>query len=91
MNNNIPNFNNISKEKMDLLNKIIKESENVSSENLIPFFMNAANEAKQKGITFSDKETAEIINSLKKNMSPAEISRLENIIRLAKIINGQNR
>lgn len=89
MNNNIPKFNNISNEKMDLLNKIMKESENVSSENIIPFFMSATNEVKQRGITFNDEETNEIINSLKKNMSPAEVSRLENIIRLAKIINGQ--
>lgn len=90
MNNKIPQFNNISKEKMMLINKIMKESENISSENLIPFFMNATTNAKQQGISFTNKETNEIINSLKKNMTPAEINKLDNIIRLAKIINKQN-
>ncbi len=84
MNNNIPNINNISPDKINLLSKIIKESKNIPQNEMIPFFLNAAAAAKEKGINFSDKETEIIINSLKSNMSKEQINRLDSIIQLAK-------
>ena len=51
---NYNNISGISPEKLNLLSEIIRQSENVSSENLIPFFLNAAATANAKGINFSD-------------------------------------
>ncbi len=83
-------INGIPAEKLNMLTDIIKQSENVSSDNMIPFFMNAAANANAKGINFSDKETELIINALKTNMTPEQISRLETVRRLAKIIQANN-
>lgn len=47
---NYNNISGISPEKLNLLSEIIRQSENVSSENLIPFFLNAAATANAKGI-----------------------------------------
>lgn len=88
MGENIPEFNNIPQDKINALKNIVKESENIPSDNLIPFLLNAAGEANKKGITFSDAETELIINTLKLNMSPMERNKLDNIMRLAKIIHG---
>lgn len=79
-------INGISAEKLNMLTEIIKKSENVSGDNMIPFFLNAAADANAKGISFSDSETDLIINALKTNMTPEQISRLETVRRLAKMI-----
>lgn len=85
MNLNQP-INGISPEKLKILSEIIKQSENVSGENMIPFFLNAAANANAKGISFSDDETELIINALKTNMTQEQINRLETVRRLAKMI-----
>lgn len=69
-----------------MLNEIIKQSETVSADNMIPFFMNAAANANAKGISFSDTETELIIRALKTNMTPEQINRLETVRHLAKMI-----
>lgn len=91
MNGNIPKNNNISPEKLNILSKIISESRNVSNEEMIPFLLNAAAAASEKGITFSDEETMQIINSMKSNMSNEQIAKIDNIIKLTKTFQNTNR
>lgn len=79
-------INGISPEKLNMLNEIIKQSETVSADNMIPFFMKAAENANAKGISFSDRETELIINALKTNMTPEQINRLNTVRQLAKMI-----
>lgn len=81
-------INGISPEKLNMLNEIIKQSETVSSDNMIPFFMKAAANANAKGISFSDRETELIINALKTNMTPEQINRLNTVRQLAKMIHA---
>lgn len=88
MNNSYNNISGISPDKLNLLSEIIKQSENVSSDNLIPFFLNAAATANAKGINFSDSETEIIINALKTNMTNEQISKLDTVRKLAKIISS---
>lgn len=78
----------VSPEKVNLISNIIKQSETVSSENLIPFFLNAASTANQRGITFSDEETDLIINCLKTNMTPEQITKIDTVRKLANIISA---
>jgi hypothetical protein len=85
---NYNNISGISPEKLNLLSEIIRQSENISSENLIPFFLNAAATANAKGINFSDAETDVIINALKTNMTKEQISKLDTVRKLAKIISS---
>ena len=83
---NYNNINGISPEKMNLLTEIIKQSESVSSENLIPFFLNAAATANSKGINFSDTETDVIINALKTNMTIEQKNKLDTVRKLSTMI-----
>lgn len=80
------NFNGVSPDKIKLINEIIKQSESVPNDKLIPFFLDAASKAQSHGITFSDKETDIIISALKTNMTPAEINKIDTIRNLAKMI-----
>lgn len=84
----LKNIKGISPEKLKLISDIIKQSETVSSENLVPFFLNAASTANANGITFSDQETDLIIESLKTNMSSEQITKLETVRKLANIISA---
>jgi hypothetical protein len=87
---NIPNnINNISQEKLNFISEIIKQSESVSQNNLITFFINAAATANAKGIDFSDAETNLIINSLKTNMTKEQINKLETVRNIAKAISSK--
>lgn len=85
------NINNISPEKLNFISTIIKQSENIPKDNIIPFFLNAAASANAKGIHFSDTETELIINSLKTNMTKEQINRLETVRTLAKAIASGNK
>ncbi len=79
-------FNTIAPEKINLLTDIIRQSQNVSSQNMVQFLLNSAATANAKGISFSDSETELIINALKTNMSPDQISQMDNIIRISKMM-----
>lgn len=83
-------FTGISPEKIKLINKIIQESQTVSQDNLIPYFLNASATAKANGITFTDRETDIIINALKTNMTPAQANKIDTVRRLSKILASSN-
>lgn len=87
---NNSDFTSISPEKIKLINDIIEKSKTVSQDNLIPFFLNASATAKANGITFSDRETDIIINSLKTNMTPAQANKIDTVRRLSKILASDN-
>ena len=78
-------FDGIAPEKIKLLTDILKQSQTVSPDNMVQFLLSATADANAKGINFTDAETNLIINALKKNMNPAQISRLDHIIRLSRM------
>ena len=82
----INNINGISPDKLNILTEIIAQSENISSDNLVPFFLNAAATANSRGINFSDEETDIIINALKTNMTKEQINKLDTVRKLSKMI-----
>ncbi len=88
---NYDNINGISPDKLNLISDIIRQSENISPDNLIPFFLNAAAMANSKGINFSDQETDIIINALKTNMTKEQITKLETVRKLAGLISKSNK
>lgn len=89
-NNNNLNFNGISPEKIKIINDIIEKSQNMSQDNLIPYFLNASATASANGITFTDAETDIIVNSLKTNMTPAQANKIDTVRRLSKILATNN-
>ena len=83
-------FTGISPEKIKLINNIIQESQTVSQDNLVPFFLNASAKAKANGITFTERETDIIVNALKNNMTPAQSNKIDTVRRLSKILASNN-
>ncbi len=86
--NNQP-IGGIAPEKINLLTDILKQSQNVSPDNMVQFLLNATSSANAKGINFTDAETTLIINALKKNMSPAQVNQMDNIIRISRMMHGK--
>lgn len=88
---NHPDLQGISQEKLDVLTKIIEESQGKSAKELIPFFLASSQQADSNGITFSDAETNVILDVLKKDMTPEEINKINTIKKLAKMISAKQR
>lgn len=89
--NNPRNFNDIDPKKTQLINDVIQQSKNLSSDQLIPFFLSAAANAQNNGITFSESETDIILNALKANMTPAQASQIDTVRRLSSMVMKKNR
>lgn len=83
---NSPNLKGISQEKLNLLTSILSQSQNKSTNELIPFFLAASQKANSQGISFNDNETDLILNVLKQNMSPEEQGKIESIRKLSSMI-----
>lgn len=80
----------ISPEKINLLTDILKQSAQVSPENMVQFLINSAAKANSQGIYFTDSETELIINTLKTRMRPEQIQKMEQILRLSKMLKNRS-
>ena len=83
---NHPDLQNISPEKLILLTELMNQSSQKKPEELIPFFLAAANKAESMGTSFTDSETNLILEVLKQNMTPKQQSQIEMIRRLSNMI-----
>lgn len=72
----------ISQDKLDFLQKLAFESSGLSQQEKMPFFMALANKAKQSNISFSSDEMDRIIAVLKLNSSSAELSKIEQVLKI---------
>lgn len=66
--------------KLEFLQALVFESNNLRKEQLLPFFMAVAKRGQEKNVTFSDAEMEAIINVLKKHASPEELAKMEKIL-----------
>ena len=83
---NNPALQNISKEKLDLLLTYVTEAENLKQNEVMPYFLSITKKAQTNGISFNDTETEIILNILKKQMSPADIKKIDMIKNLTQLI-----
>lgn len=83
---NNPSLQGISPEKLALLTELMNQSAGKSPNELIPFFLAAANKAEASGSSFTDNETDLILEVLKADMSPEQRSRIDTIKKLSKMI-----
>lgn len=77
---NDPSIRNISYDKLDFLQKLAFESGNLDPKQKMPFFMALANRAKQEKISFTQDEMERIIRVLKKNATPGEVAKMDQIL-----------
>lgn len=66
--------------KEKLFKSFIQLSSGKSFEDIIPLMLAFSEKAKSEGITFSQEETLEIINEIKKNASPEEKAKIDVIV-----------
>lgn len=81
-----PVLKGISSEKMEILNKIMNNSEGMEPKQMLTYFIQESNKASKNGVNFTDAETEAILNVLKTDMTPEEIKKIEMIKKMVATI-----
>lgn len=72
----------IPKEKLDFLQKLVFESAGLSQKELLPFLMALAQRSKSAHITFSQEEMNAIVEAIRKYSTPEELAKINQIMKL---------
>ena len=83
---NDPRLNNIDPSKHSLLQNLAGQSGGRSPSDMLPFLMSAAAQGRQNGLNFSPDEISTILSVLKTGKSPSEAAKLDQIVRLMRMI-----
>lgn len=82
-----PALNDISPEKLQfLMDFASNNADTKDAKSMASTIMNAANNAKQKGMTFSNTETTLLIELLKQNMSEAERVKADKMLQMMQML-----
>lgn len=81
---NDPLVSHIDRYKLDFLQTLFFEGNNLSKEKMLPFLLAVAQKGKDKNVSFSDEEIDAIVTTLKKHASPEEVDRINKMMMLRK-------
>lgn len=82
-----PALNDISPEKLQFLMDFASNNTDAKdAKSMASTVMNAANNAKQNGMTFSNTETTLLIELLKQNMSEAERAKTDKMLQMMQML-----
>ena len=82
-----PALNDISPEKLQfLMDFASNNADTKDAKSMASTVMNAANNAKQNGMTFSNTETTLLIELLKQNMSEAERAKTDKMLQMMQML-----
>lgn len=81
---NDPLVAGIDKTKLQFLQMLVFESQNLTKEQMIPFLMSIAQKGKSQNISFDDKEIDAIVAALRKYSTPEEIAKINKLMALKK-------
>lgn len=71
---------NIDPYKLEFLQALIFESNNLKKEQMLPFLMAVMKRGQEKKVSFSDNEINAIVAVLRKHATPEEISKIEKVM-----------
>lgn len=71
---------NIDPYKLEFLQALAFESNNLKKEQMLPFLMAVMKRGQEKKVTFSDDEISAVVAVLRKHASPDELSKIEKIM-----------
>lgn len=71
---------NIDSYKLEFLQALIFESNNLKKEQMLPFLMAVMKRGQEKKISFSENEINAIVAVLRKHATPEEISKIEKVM-----------
>lgn len=77
---NDPLVSDIDRDKLQFLQTLVFESQNMSREQLIPFLMSVAQKGKSNNISFDDKEIDIIVTTLRKYSSPEDVAKINKLM-----------
>ena len=77
-------LSDIAPNKLDFLQKLFYESNILSEKERLPFFLAIAARAKKEKIQFTEDEVQRIITVLKKQSTPKEIQKMDQVIQMFK-------
>ena len=74
---NHPALKQIDPRKLEIMELLIKQCQGKSLKTILPDLMAASSRMSEQGLSFTNEETAIIIDALKSNMSPQEQQRID--------------
>lgn len=85
---NNPNLKGMDPEKLKMLNNIANQGSQKGMNELMPFLMSAVSQNKSQpgGLDFSRQEMDTIIEVLKMGKSPEEVSRINRMMQIVKMV-----
>ena len=79
---NDPSLADIDQAKLDFLQKLVFESQNLFPKEMLSFLMNVSQRGKDSSVSFTKDEMNRVIAVLKQHSTPDEITRIDKAVRL---------
>ena len=79
-----PAVAHIDKAKLDFLQSLVFETQSLSKEQMLPFFMSVAKKAMDSHISFSSEEVETITATIRQYSTPEELDKIDKIEKLLK-------
>ena len=74
----------IDRAKLDFLQSLFLESQSLSREQMLPFFMSVAKKAMDSHISFSSEEVETITETIRKYSTPEDLDKIDKLEKLMK-------
>ncbi|GFH90391.1 hypothetical protein IMSAGC002_01636 [Lachnospiraceae bacterium] len=81
---NDPLVAGIDKTKLQFLQMLVFEGQNLTKEQMLPFLMSVAQKGKKQNISFDNNEIDAIVTALQKYSTPEEINKINKLMALKK-------
>ena len=81
---NDPLVAGIDKTKLQFLQMLVFEGQNLTKEQMLPFLMSVAQKGKKQNISLDDNEIDAIVTALQKYSTPEEINKINKLMALKK-------
>lgn len=81
---NDPLVAGIDKTKLQFLQVLVFEGQNLTKEQMLPFLMSVAQKGKKQNISFDNNEIDAIVTALQKYSTPEEINKINKLMALKK-------
>ena len=81
---NDPLVAGIDNTKLQFLQMLVFEGQNLTKEQMLPFLMSVAQKGKKQNISFDDNEIDAIVTALQKYSTPEEINKINKLMALKK-------
>ena len=79
-----PAVAHIAKSKLDFLQSLVFESQSLSKEQMMPFFMSVAKRGMDNHISFTADEVETITATIRKYSTPEELDKIDKLMKLKK-------